>query len=119
MRFSEIFTFVACLATTAMAGADDKTPKASPSVYVCEHVGFGGLCRHLGAPLDSCQNVPADLNHKLSAVRPNLAAGVCRFYDDFNCQGNSFISTYPGVSDIVSIHPAFNDKIISFKCTGI
>lgn len=38
---------------------------------------------------------------------------------DFNCQGNSFISTYPGVSDIVSIHPAFNDKIISFKCTAI
>ncbi|KAJ4861536.1 hypothetical protein T069G_02490 [Trichoderma breve] len=54
MRFSEIFTFVACLATTAMASADDITPKASPEVLVCEHVGFGGQCRYLDAPLGSC-----------------------------------------------------------------
>ncbi|KAK4081109.1 uncharacterized protein Triagg1_2641 [Trichoderma aggressivum f. europaeum] len=119
MRFSEIFTLVACLATTAMAGADDVAPKASPEVLVCEHVGFGGQCRYLKAPLGVCQNVPADLNHKVSSVGPNQAAGVCRFYDDFNCAGNSFISAFPGVGDIVSVYPAFNDKIISFKCTSI
>ncbi|KAF3071442.1 hypothetical protein CFAM422_006360 [Trichoderma lentiforme] len=114
MQFSKIFTLVACLATTAMAGADDKTPKASPSVYVCEHVGFGGLCRHLGAPLDSCQNVSADLNHKVSAVRPNLAAGVCRFYEAI-----ALSQLIPESATLSRFNPAFNDKIISLKCTGI
>ncbi|UKZ76726.1 hypothetical protein TrVFT333_004435 [Trichoderma virens FT-333] len=119
MRFSELFALAACFATTAMAAdTDGIAPLAAPEVYVCEHVGFGGACRYLAAPLGFCQNVPADFNHRVSSIRPNQAAGICRFYDDFNCEGNNFVSAYPGVSNLVQLYPAFNDKVISFKCTN-
>ncbi|EHK23977.1 uncharacterized protein TRIVIDRAFT_111642 [Trichoderma virens Gv29-8] len=116
MRFYGFFIFVACLASSVMADTYGTTPLAASEVYVCEHTGFGGACRHLGAPLGACQNIPADFNHKVSAVQPNQAAGVCRFYDDFNCEGNSFISAYPGVSNIPQVYPSFNDRVISFQC---
>ncbi|KAM6481602.1 hypothetical protein HDV62DRAFT_397696 [Trichoderma sp. SZMC 28011] len=119
MRFSEIFTLVACLAAGAMADTDAVTPDASPDVYACEHSHFYGQCRHFGAPSGVCQNVASDFSHRISAVQPNTAAGLCYFHDDYNCQGNSFYSTYPGVADVPNLYPAFNDRIVSFKCTAI
>ncbi|PKK44387.1 hypothetical protein CI102_12407 [Trichoderma harzianum] len=88
-----------------MADTDAVTPDASPEVYACEHSNFYGQCRHFGAPSGVCH--------------PNTAAGLCYFHDDYNCEGNRFISTYPGVADIPNLYPAFNDRIISFKCTAI
>ncbi|PNP60066.1 hypothetical protein THARTR1_00090 [Trichoderma harzianum] len=55
MRFSDIFTLVACLAAGALADSNAVTPDAAPDVYACEHSNFYGECRHFGAPSDKCR----------------------------------------------------------------
>ncbi|XP_044715135.1 Heat-labile enterotoxin, A chain [Hirsutella rhossiliensis] len=95
---------------------------AKPAVHLCENDTFNPPCTTVKSSAGQCVSVPTSLKGKVSSVRPNEAAGTCRFYNKPGCkdgEGGHFDVSYPGADVSKGEWPRpedFNDKIASFRC---
>ncbi|KAM0262744.1 hypothetical protein ACHAQJ_001538 [Trichoderma viride] len=118
MELSKLAIIMSFLSGALATQENAAAAEASPSVRVCKAVNFGSPCSDVPAPLKACIRVPSGYNDQISAVKPNIEAGNCRFYRDYNCKGPTFDSEYPGFDNIYNQLNKFNDQISSFKCFG-
>ncbi|KAL0939226.1 uncharacterized protein CTRU02_205836 [Colletotrichum truncatum] len=106
------------IAVTAapLASANPETALiAQASVHMCEHIRWTGACRNQLVPLDSCRNVPAAWNDRISSIRNDSRLDYkCTWYIHSNCRGASYSNQND--ANLRDGNGRFNDSISSFSC---
>ncbi|KAK8014843.1 hypothetical protein PG990_008139 [Apiospora arundinis] len=105
----------ASLALAAPSGEPSHiTPRATVDMTLCLDANFQQCTSFNLVALGVCQNVPTNLNDRISSITHSQPHS-CRFWQDAGCTGN-FIGgnqdTYPNLVD-----QGFNDVITSWRCT--
>ncbi|KID59194.1 uncharacterized protein G6M90_00g066400 [Metarhizium brunneum] len=84
-------------------------------VEICANDPLNPPCTTVEAPSGLCVAIPEEYKNKVSGVRANDTASICRFYLEPECKGEYFEAGTEAVN-LYTGRPEFNDKVTSFIC---